>query len=52
MLCEDEPPVQAAAAGALAGINSTRALPILKSMYEDAEPTTRSAIVKAIEVMG
>ncbi|MFQ5427415.1 MAG: HEAT repeat domain-containing protein [Thermodesulfobacteriota bacterium] len=52
MLRDDEPPVQAAVAGALARIDSKRARPILKSMYEDAEPSMRDAIVKAMEVMG
>lgn len=52
MLCNDEPPVKAAAAGALARMDSERALPILKSMHEDADPSVSFAIEKAIEVMG
>ncbi len=52
MLGSDEPPVQAAAAGALGVMGSEKALHILKSMYESAEPTMRTAIEKAIEVMG
>ncbi len=49
MLRNDEPPVRAAAAGALARMVSERALPILKSMYDDADASMRCAIVRAIE---
>jgi len=52
MLRNDEPPVRAAAAGALASMVSDKALPILKSMYEEADASMRCAIEKAIEEIG
>jgi len=52
VLEEDAPPVKAAAAGALARLASMRAVPVLKNLYADSDPSLRSAIERAIEEIG
>ncbi len=51
-LVEDDPPVKAAAAGALARLASERALPLLRDLYENSDPSLRSVIERAIEEIG
>jgi len=49
ILENDAPPVKAAAAKALAGFASKDALPVLKGIYEGADPSLRAVITRAIE---
>jgi len=49
ILENDAPPVKAAAAKALAGFASKNALPVLKGIYEGADPSLRAVITRAIE---